>query len=204
MIPPWVSCRVLSRLVVPAICAVILSTMSCSKLVYQPAAVVPTKSPLPYSAKIKLTQVEAYLVEPGSTMIADPNIDNHVTRITDTVAPGQKDWEKSVSDYLAARQTFSYLSLDSQTDLDLVMRLNIYIDPGLSFQFNHVYLARVETALVSPQTGQPLTYLGLGKSSGDVSRGGKSDDREPINHAVQSALNDLFGKLERDPRLRLY
>jgi hypothetical protein len=54
----------------------------CSGLVFQPAPVVPTNSPLPYSAKVRLSQVEAYLVKPGATMIADPHIENHVTGVS--------------------------------------------------------------------------------------------------------------------------
>jgi hypothetical protein len=179
-----------------------LALTSCSHFVYQPAPVVPTKSPLSYSAKVKLTQVEAYLVEPGSTMIADPRIENHVTKITTSSGLANKEWENSVVDYLAARKTFTYLSVDSQTDVDLLMRLNIYIDPGTMFQFNHAYVARVDTSLIDPRTGRILTYLGLGKSAGEVSRGRIKDDQRPINLAVQSALNDLFGKIENDSRLR--
>ena len=33
-------------------------------------------------------------------------------------------------------------------------------------------------------------------------RAGKEDDQGPINSAVQSALNDLSGKIEDDLRLR--
>jgi hypothetical protein len=175
---------------------------SCSQFVYQPAPVVPTWSPLPFSAKVKLTQVEAYLVEPGSSMIADPRIENHITKITTSSGLAKKDWEKSVVDYLAARKTFTYLSTDSQTDLDLLMRLNIYIDPGTMSQFNHAYVARVDASLTNPRTGQTLTYLGLGKSAGEVSRGGTEDDQRPINLAVQAALDDLFGNIEKDSRLR--
>jgi hypothetical protein len=175
---------------------------SCSQVVYQPAPVVPTKSPLSYSTKVKLTHVEAYIVEPGSTMITDPRIENHVTDITTSPGLPRKEWEKSVADYLAARKTFTYLSADSQTDLDLAMRLNIYIDPGTMFQFNHAYLARVDASLTNPRTGRTLTYIGLGKSTGEVSRGGTEDDQRPVNLAVQSALNDLFGKIENDSRLR--
>ena len=175
----------------------------CSSLVFQPAPVVATNSPLPYSAKVKLSQVEAYLVKPGATMIADPHIENHVTGVSNSLEKAKKDWEKAIADYIAARKTFTYLSTDSQTDLDLTMRLNVYIDPGVEYNFNHVYLVRIDTTLTDPHTGQLNNYLGLDKSSGEVSRGGKKDDQGPINSAVQSALNDLFGKIENDPRLRL-
>jgi len=174
----------------------------CSNLVFQPAPVVPTKSPLPYSAKIKLTEIEAYMVKPGATMLSDPHIENHVTGISNSLGSAKKEWEISLADYLAARKTFTYLSMDSQTDLDLSMRLHIYIDPGVLFQFNHVYVARIEALVANPQTGRPHAYLGMGKSVGDVVRGGKEDDQGPINAAVQSALNDLFGKIENDPQLR--
>jgi hypothetical protein len=172
-------------------------------MVYEPAPVVPTATPLPYSAKVKLIEIESYLVTPGATMIADPRIENHVTGISRSLGPAKKEWEQSIAEYLAARKTFTYLSADSQTDLDLAMRLNIYIDPGVGFKFNHVYVARAEATLTESSTGQPAyRYLGLGKSFGDVSRGGVNDDRGPINAAVQSALNDLFRKIETDPRLR--
>lgn len=46
------------------------------------------------------------------------------------------------------------------------------------------------------------SYLGLGKSAGDVVRGGKEDDQGSINSAVQSALNDPSGKIENALRLR--
>lgn len=174
----------------------------CSNLVFQPAPVVPTHSPLPYSAKVKLLEIESYMVKPGATMIADPRIENHVTEISNSLGPAKKEWETSIANYLAARKTFTYLSMDSQTDLDLSIRLHIYIDPGVFFTFNHVYLARIDALLTNPRTGQPHRYLGIGKSTGDVVRGGKEDDQGPINAAVQSALNDLFGKLENDPELR--
>lgn len=174
----------------------------CSNLVFQPAPVVPTNSPLPYSAKVKLSQVEAYMVQPGATMIADPRIENHVTGVSNSLGDAKNEWEKSIADYLAARKTFTYLSMDSQTDLELTLRLHIYIDPGVSYKFNHFYIARIDATLTDPRMGQLNSYLGLGKSPGDVVRGGKEDDQVPINNAVQSALNDLFGKIENDLRLR--
>lgn len=189
------------RFVVPLVIPVFLTT-GCSNIVYQPSPVVPTGSPLPYSAKLKLTQIEAYTVKPGATMIADPQIENHVTGVSHSLESAKKQWEQSVAEYAAARKTFTYLAMDSQTDLDLIMRLNIYIDPGVLFTFNHVYLVHVDATLVDPHTGRLHSYRGLGKSTGDVVRGGKDDDQDPINNAVQSAMNDLFGKIEHDTRLR--
>jgi hypothetical protein len=73
--------------------------------------------------------------------------------------------------------------------------------PGVSFKFNHVYVAKVDGALRDPRNGRVLiASVGKGKAFGEVSRGGKDDDREPINRAVRGVLNDLFDKLERDRR----
>ena len=56
-------------------------TVSCSQVLYQPSPVVPTNSPLPYSATVRLIEIEAYSVEPGATMVADPRIENKVTGV---------------------------------------------------------------------------------------------------------------------------
>ena len=170
--------------------------LSCAQLVYHPAAVVPTASPLPYSATVRLADIEAYNVEPGATMAADPRIENRVTGIAQPLGKAKKEWERSITDYLAARKTFTYLSADSQTDLDLSMRLDIFIDPSVESDFAHVYIARIDATLRQPSSKRPLSkYTGFGKATG-------SEDRGPVNLAVQAALNDLLGKIETDQRLR--
>ena len=63
----------------------------CSGLVFQPAPVVPTNSPLPYSAKVKLSQVEAYTVKPGATMLADPHIESHGTGVSNFLGNAKKE-----------------------------------------------------------------------------------------------------------------
>jgi hypothetical protein len=173
-------------------------TLSCSRIVYQPGAVVPTTSPLPYSATVRLAEIESYAVEPGATMVADPRIENKVTGVAQPLSKAKKEWERSITDYLAARKTFTYLSTDSQTDLELSLRLNIYIDPSVMSQFDHVYVARIDATLGEWSANRSLSkYIGFGKATGE-------DDRGPINLAVQAALNDLLGKIENDPRLRRY
>lgn len=186
-----------SRAALPGVLALVL--LSCSQMVYQPAPVVPTTVPLPYSATVRLVEIEAYSVEPGATMIADPHIENRVTGVRQPLSTARKEWERSITEYVAARKTFSYLSTDSQTDLDLSMRLNIYVDPSVMSEFDRIYVARIDATLAESSTKRPVSrYLGFGKAAGD------DDDRGPINLAVQSALNDLFGKIENDPRLRKY
>lgn len=187
----------LNRAALPGVFALVL--LSCSQMVYQPAPVVPTTLPLPYSATVRLVDIEAYSVEPGATMIADPRIENRVTGVRQPLSKAKKEWERSITEYVAARKTFAYLSTDSQTDLDLSMRLHIYVDPSVMSDFDRIYVARIDATLGEPSTKRPLSrYLGFGKAAGD------DDDRGPINLAVQSALNDLFGKIESDPRLRKY
>jgi hypothetical protein len=168
-------------------------------MVYQPAPVVPTTSPLPYSATVRLVEIEAFVVEPGATMIADPRIENKVVGVPQPLSKAKKEWERSITEYVAARKSFTYLSADSQTDLDLSMRLNIYIDPSVASDFSRVYVARIDASLAEGSGKRVLSrYVGFGKAAGD------DDDRGPINLAVQASLNDLFWKIENDQRLRKY
>jgi hypothetical protein len=87
---------------------------ACSTFVYEPAPVVPTTLPLPYSATFRLAELEAYNVEPGATMVADPRIENKVRGVRQPLSKAKKEWERSIADYVAARKTFTYLSADSQ------------------------------------------------------------------------------------------
>jgi hypothetical protein len=185
------------RTVLSPLVALLLFSGSCSHFVYEPAPVVPTTSPLPYSATVRLSEIEAYEVEAGATMIADPRIENKVRGVRQPLGKAKKEWERSITEYLAARKTFTYLSTDSQTDVDLSMRLNIYVDPSVMSDFNRIYVARVDATLAESSGKRLLSrYIGFGKAAGD------DDDRGPINLAVQAALNDLFGKIENDSRLR--
>lgn len=175
---------------------------ACNHLVLDPTPVVPTTQPVRYSARIDLTDVGAYLVQPGATMSADPHLQNHVTGTIPSLDRAKPQWEQAISEYLAARKTFRQAVKEGPADLWMTLRVFIYVDPSSSFKFNHVYVAKVDGALRDPRNGRVLLdYIGKGKAFGEVSRGGKDDDKEPINRAVRAALNDLFGKLERDQRL---
>ncbi len=194
---------ILYRLSVLTVMTAPLLLLACSQFVYSPAPVVPTKQPLPYSAKLALAQVEAYAVKPGATMIADPALANHVTGVSDGLGSARADWEQAILRYIDARKTFVRVTTAGPSDVDLIMHVNIYIDPGVHFQFNHIYVARVDAAVSDPRTHLALlSYTGHGKAVGEVTRDGREDDQEPINHAVQMALNDLFGKMEQDSRMR--
>ncbi len=180
-----------------------LFMLGCSQVVYSPAPVVPTKQAVPYSATLTLAHVGAYMVKPGATMVADPSLANHVTGVSDAVESARAQWEQAVLRYLEARKTFARVSTAGPADVDLVMHLNVYIDPGVLFQYRHAYVARVEVSVTDPRTHRMLlAYSGYGKAFGEVSRDGREDDQDPINHAVQMALNDLFGKMEQDGRMR--
>lgn len=185
-----------------AVIATGLSLAACQSLSFHPAPVVPTKHPLPYSAKMRLVELSAYAVEPGATLKTDPRIQNFVAQTGSVPSLSQKQWETAVLDYVTARQTFRRVSDDGPADLALALSVFIYIDPGLGFMFNHTYVARTEAILSDPHSGRPMThYSGLGKAIGPVSRGSKEDDQPPINKSVQAALNDLFDKIESDTRL---
>jgi len=78
------------------------------------------------------------------------------------------------------------------------MRIHIYIDPSVDSDLHHVYVARIDATMAEASPNRALSkYIGFGKATGE-------EDRGPINLAVQAALNDLFGKIENDQRLRKY
>lgn len=178
------------------------SLTACNHLMLDLTPVVPTTQPVRYSARVELTDVGVYVVQPGATMIAEPRLQNHVTAKIPSLDRARPQWEQAVLDYLAARKTFRQVVKEGPADLWMTLRVFIYVDPGDSFKFNHIYVAKVDGVLRDPRNGRVLLdYVGKGKSFGDVSRAGKDDDKEPINRAVRAALNDLFEKLERDQRL---
>jgi hypothetical protein len=178
------------------------SLAACNYILLDPTPVVPPGQSVPYSARLELTDVGAYLVQPGATMIVDPHLQNHVTAKVSSLDRAKPQWEQAVLDYLAARKTFRQVVKEGPADLLMTLRVFVYVDPSVSFKFNHVYVAKVDGTLRDPRNGRALIeYVGKGKAFGEVSRSGKDDDKEPINLAVRAALNDLFGKLERDRRL---
>lgn len=185
-----------------ALCVLGYVLAACNHIVLEPIPVVPTNQPLPYSARVEITEVGVYLVQPSATMIADPRLQNYVTGKLPSLDRAKLQWEQAVLDYLAARKTFRQVVNEVPADLSMTLRLFVYVDPGVSFKFNHVYVAKVDGVLRDPRNGRALIeYVGKGKAIGAVSRGGMDDDRKPINQAVRAALNDLFGKLEGDKRL---
>lgn len=178
--------------------------LGCTKLILDPNPVVPTKNPLPYTAHVELTEAASYFVEPGATMLTDPNLQNHVVGKEPGTIGAKTEWERAIRDYVSGRRTFAPALLQGTTpDLAVAVRVLIYIDPGVGFKFNHIYIAKSDATIRDARTGRVIsTYSGFGKAAGDVSRGGREDDEDPVNRAVHGSLNDLFGKVETDPQLR--
>ncbi len=134
-------------------------------------------------------------------MIADPSLQNHVTGTVPSLERAKPQWEQAISEYLAARKTFRQVVKEGPADLLMTLRVLIYVDPGVSFKFKHVYVAQIDGALRDPRNGRALIEsVGKGKAFVEVSRDGKDDDREPINRAVRAALNEMCEKLERNRR----
>ncbi|MCC2639698.1 MAG: exported protein of unknown function [Nitrospira sp.] len=195
-------CRLHRQLAIFMGIVIVTLAVGCTTSTFRPALVVPTKSSLPYTAQIRLTDIAAYTVEPGATLRTDPDLHDTVTEADSTPAISGRKWDKSVVDYVTARRTFRKVVADELADVIVAVRIFVFIDPGLEFKFNHTYVAKADALLKDPQNGRTLaTYAGFGKAFGDVSRGSGEDDDTPINKSVQAALNDLFGKLETDKRI---
>ena len=181
---------------------IVTLAIGCTTLTFHPAPVIPTKSSIPYTAQVRLTELAAYIVEPGATLRTDPDLQNTVTQGKSVPAMSAQEWEKSIIDYVTARQSFRKIVRDGRADVIVALRIFLYIDPGLGFKSNHTYIAKADAVLKDPRNGRAIaTYAGLGKAFGVVSRGSREDDEGPINKSVQAALNDLFGKLETDKRI---
>jgi len=186
------------------ITGIVLLATGCTKLTFHPAPVIPTKSSLPYTAQVQVTELAAHMVEPGATLLANPNLQDSVTQATSVPGLSAQEWASSITDYVAARHTFHKVVAGGRADVIVTLRIFLYIDPGLGFKFNHTYVTKTDAVLKDPLSGRTFaTYTGFGKAFGLVSRGSREDDEGPINKSVQAALNDLFGKLEADKRLFL-
>lgn len=182
--------------------ATVFFVFGCAHIPFDPAPVVPTKNRLPYSARVSLSDIGAYLVSAGATMLPDPNVQNRVTGQVASLTADRARWEKAVADYVSARRTFRSVQTDGEAEVSLSIRLLIYIDPGVGFKFDTVYVARAEARLAESESGHLVgEYSGFGKAPGVVRRSGPGDDEAPVNRAVHTALNDLFGTLEADTRL---
>jgi hypothetical protein len=172
--------------------------VGCTRVPFDPTPVVPTSSTLPYSAKVKVTEIGTFEVEPGASMAADPQLQTHVNRAASPLlsTTNPTDWERTTVTYLTTRKTFRKVIQEGSADLDLILRINMYIDPSVASGFNHIYLAVTDATLSDPQTGRSLMrYSGFGKTSGD------KKDKAAMERALHASFRDLFGKMENDKRL---
>ncbi len=177
----------------------VLLLAGCAKVPpFDPTPVVPTISPLPYSAKVKVSEIGTFEVEPGASMGTDPNLQNHIRRPASTLFPSSDpaDWERAAVQYLTTRNTFQKVVREGAADLDLTLQINMYIDPSVASDFSHIYLVVTNATLTDPRTGRYLmSYSGFGKKAGETR------DKAAMQQALHGALRDLFGKMENDKRL---
>lgn len=176
----------------------VLLLAGCARLPFDPTPVVPTTSPLPYSAKVKVGEIGTFEVEPGASLSTDPNLQNHVKRTASTLLPTRDpaEWERATVQYLTSRKTFRKVVQEGAADLDLTLQIHMYVDPGLGSGFSHIYLAITNATLSDPQTGRSvMSYTGFGKKAGETK------DTAAMEQALLAAFGDVFGKMENDKRL---
>lgn len=170
----------------------------CARVPFDPTPVVPTSSPLPYSAKVKVSEIGTFEVEPGASMATDPHLQSRVSRAASTLLSTNDptDWERATVKYLTTRKTFRNVVQEGAADLNLTLQINMYIDPSVASDFSYIYLAVTDATLSDPRTGRSLTrYSGFGKMPGD------KKDKAAMERALHAAFRDLFGKMETDGRL---
>ena len=123
-------CRLMAFLVVG------WSLSACDQIVLEPTLVVPTKGPVAYSAQVSLTDLSAYLLDPGRTVLPDRGLQNHVTEKLSSVVRAKPEWEQVVPTYLDSRKTFCQIVQEDPADLLMTLRLVLCVDPSASFEFN--------------------------------------------------------------------
>ena len=174
---------------------------SLAPLTFPPAPVIPTKLPLPYSAQIQVSQINAYSVQPGATLTTDPRTQNFIDQFGTVPPLSREEWKATVLDYVGARQTFRRISTTEPSDLTLALRVFVYVDPGMEDDFNSTYITKVDANLIDPRNGRIMAnYSGFGKAFGPVSRTSMETDKF-MHRSLHSALNDIFEKIESDTQL---
>ena len=103
--------------------------------------------------------------------VEDPHMQNRATAKISSLERARSQWKQAVCEYPTSRKTFRQFVKDGPADLSMTLQ-----------------------ALVLTE------YVGRRNAFGEVRRDGK-DDKEPMNRVARAALNDLFGKLERNSRL---
>src|SRR5262245_43456976 len=100
-----------------------ISMAGCSHPPFDPHPVVPTNNPLPYSAKIKVSEIGTFEVEPGASMATDPQLQSHVSHAAATLlsTSDPADWERTTVKYLTTRKTFRKVVDEGPADLDLTL-----------------------------------------------------------------------------------
>ncbi|HMU54233.1 MAG TPA: hypothetical protein PKA61_04470 [Nitrospira sp.] len=181
-----------------ALSAFMLIFSGCHRAPFDPTPVVPASFTLPYSAKVKVSEVGTFEVEPGASMGADPQLQSRVSRATPPLLSTNDptDWERTTVKYLTTRKTFRSVVQEGAADLDLTLRINMYVDPSVASDFSQIYLAVTDATLSDPRTGRSLMkYSGFGKMPGD------KKDKAAMERALHAAFRDVFSKMESDKRL---
>lgn len=109
----------------------------------------------------------------------------------------QQDLTRATIEYIRQRATFTAVS---DTPADLVMTLTA----GLSMISHGPYLYNIRLhADLGTAGGLIKTYDVTGSAAGSSVRWTKASDRDPIEAALQSSLEDLLTKIETDRPLYL-
>jgi hypothetical protein len=107
-----------------------------------------------------------------------------------------KDLRAAAIDYFAKRRTFTAVG-DSAGDLMLTIKAWLTMRSRSAY----VYTLRLESDLGPAGEPPVASYLSEKTATGAIVRWVTASDREPIQQAVQEALDDLAQKIEADAGL---
>lgn len=166
----------------PGILLLLAAVTGCAHTIHvTPLPAAPTADKIPRSVQL--------VVGPLSIVGAD-----HMPGIT-LLEWSHRDLSQALRQYAERRETFSSLST---TQADLTMA----IATRLSMASRERYRYRIQLQAEMREAARPIkTYLAEQEAEGSRVRWVTASDRDPIERALQGALDDLFAQIEADRAL---
>lgn len=109
-----------------------------------------------------------------------------------------EDFRQGVINYIEKRRSFRSVGTD-RADLTLSIKAAL----TMRSRDRYLYILRLEAALSSAKNTAIASYVVETQAAGSFARWTTAADRDPINRALQEALDELLTKIEADRRLVL-
>lgn len=110
----------------------------------------------------------------------------------------RQDFRQGVIEYIEKRRSFRSVGT-GPADLTLSIKAAL----AMRSRDRYLYILRLEAELSSAKETAVATYTVETRAAGSFARWTTASDQDPINRALQEALDELLTKIEADRRLLL-